>query len=179
MSYTQIANVAGMYPTFQRGASTQKPADTLIQTFIDDVAGEIDAVLTRRFGTAIAALGGFTAFITARLLDTDVTNLLEKINRYGAAAQLGDVLATFNIGSAKEMAQGFRAQYLEMLNELDARDDKGRPLASGRYDFKFDPLARIETPRPGLQAIAGGDQPAGQTAETTGSSNLFSRDRVL
>ena len=48
MGYTTIANVAGMFPTFARGTAQQKPADTLIQTYIDDVAAEINAVLVRR-----------------------------------------------------------------------------------------------------------------------------------
>ena len=62
-----------------------------------------------------------------------------------------------------------------MLNDLDARDANGKPLASGRYDHLFDPSARTETPRPGLQAIAGGDQPEGQTPRDTGSSQVFGK----
>ena len=48
MGYTTIANVAGMFPTFVRGTAQQKPADALIQTYIDDAAAEINAVLVRR-----------------------------------------------------------------------------------------------------------------------------------
>ena len=48
MSYTSVTQVAGMFPTFtQNGA--KGPSNTLIQNFIDDVAGEIDAILQRRF----------------------------------------------------------------------------------------------------------------------------------
>lgn len=173
MSYTTITNVAGMFPTFVRGGANQKPADTLIQTFIDDVAGEIDAVLQRRFNTRISSYAGFAAFIAA--LPLDATNVLEKINRYGAAGQLGDVLGTFGVAAAREMGNQFRSGYLEMLNELDARDSNGGPLASGRYDHIFDPLARTETPRPALEGIAGGEMPTNVSPTGQGLSNVFGK----
>jgi len=176
MSYTTVSNVAGMFPTFVRGSAQQKPADSLIQQYIDDVAAELDAVILRRFSEAMAgppAYSTVAAFIAA--LGTDATNITEKINRYGAAVQLGETLATFGITGARDLAKSFDAIYEEMFHELDARDDRGRPLASGAYDHLFDTLARTETPRPGLQGVAGGDQPPDQTAADLGLSNVFSK----
>jgi len=48
-------------------------------------------------------------------------------------------------------------------------------MSAGPYDHLFDPAARTETPRPGLQAVAGGDQPVDQTAQDLGMSNVFSK----
>jgi hypothetical protein len=238
MGYTTISNVAGMFPTFVRGTSQQKPADTLIQRYVDDVAAEINAVLDRRFSELILSYGAappanFQAFLAALpaasalwqagtayalgalALDTnggvqqataagtsgasapawsaipggsttdntvvwqnvtsDASRVLEKINRYGAGAQLGETLATFGIASAKDTAKNFRDEYLKMFNDLDARGDRGAPLPSGGYDHLFDALARTETPRPGLKSIAGGDQAEDQTPADTGSSQVFGK----
>ena len=125
MGYTTIANVAGMFPTFARGTAQQKPADTLIQTYIDDVAAEINAVLVRRgfVATGLAAAG------IQALLSPDAANICEMINRYGAAAQLGQTLATFGVLSAGTLAKTFADNYQRMKNDLDARDAQSRPLA--------------------------------------------------
>lgn len=238
MGYTTVQNVAGMFPFFVRGAVQQKPSDALIQRYIDDVAGEIDAVLGRRFNELIqgygpAAPANFLAFLTALpstsvlwqastayalgalALDSnggvqqvttagtsgasapnwsatpgastadstvvwqnvsgDASRILEKVNRYGAAVQLGQTLATFGLTSARSTAQCFATDYEGLLNDLDARDSKGAPLPSGRYDHLFDPQARTETPRPGLKSVAGGDQPDDQSPVDTGSSQVFGK----
>ncbi len=179
MSYTTISNVSGMFPTFARGASTQKPADTLIQTYIDDVGSELNAILDRRFAESINAspfFGSLSSWLAT--LGTDANNILEKINRYGAAAQLGETLATFGVAGARDLAKMLAQGYAKMKDDLDARDDRGRPLASGPYDHLFDPLARTESPRSVLQSrppIAGGDQPEGQTPADLGMSNVFGK----
>jgi hypothetical protein len=176
MSYTTVNEVAGMFPTFRRGTPQQNPPDSLIQTYIDDVAGDIDAALERRFNEAVQAApfnGSFAAWVAA--LPADAEDVLERINRYGAAAQLGQTLATFGVAAARELAEDCFAHYGDLLNELNARDKSGRPLSSGLYDHLFDSLARTETPRPGLEAIAGGDQPRGQTPAETGSSQVFGK----
>ncbi len=173
MSYTTIANVAGMFPSWARGTPQQKPSDTFVQQFIDDVAGEIDAVLNRRFATAIAGSASFSSYIAA--LPLDASNILEKINRYGAAAQLGEALATFGVVAARELGRAFHDEYVEMLNQLDARDTRGQALASGRYDKEFDAVARTETPRPAFQGVAGGDQDTRQTPSDAGLSNVFGK----
>ncbi len=173
MSYTTIDKVAGMFPAFQRGAATQKPSDALLQTYTDDAAGEVDAVLQRRFAQAIAQAASFAAWVAT--LSLDAVNVLEKINRYGAAAQLGETLATFGVSGARDLARQFAAEYKELLSQLDARDDHGRPLPSGWYDHLFDALARTETPRPAFQAVAGGDQDPTQTPVDQGLSNVFGK----
>jgi|SRR5579863_5936796 len=176
MSYTTVSNVAGMFPAFKRGIPQQNPTDSLIQTYVDDVAGDIDAVLQRRFGEAIQAApsnGSFAAWIAQ--LSTDAQNVLERINRYGAAAQLGQTLASFGVTAARDLAQDCQARYGELLDQLNARDKNGPLIAGGQYDHMFDPQARIETPRAGLRGVAGGDQPPSQTPKETGSSQAFGK----
>jgi hypothetical protein len=171
MGYTTVDQVAGMFPTFVRGTAQQKPSDTLIQQYIDDVAGEIDAVLTRRGFVAT----GLTDTQIQALLSAGALNICEMINRYGAARQLGETLATFGVASAREQAKSFEANYERFKNSLDARNERGEPLASGPYDKYFDPLARTETAQPALEAVAGGDQDASQTPADTGSSQVFGK----
>jgi hypothetical protein len=179
MSYTTITNVAGMFPTFVRGASTQKPSDALIQTFIDDVAGDIDAILQKRFGETINENygGSFAAFQSA--LSADALNVLEKVNRYGAAAQLSVTLATLGVIAADRLGKDFEAQYEELRSRLEARDDRGQTLGSGLYDHLFDAEARIESPRPGLEGIAGGDQARAESQREEGLSNYFGKFEKL
>ncbi len=179
MSYTTVQNVAGMFPAFVRGTPQQKPADTLIQQYIDDVAGDIDAVLQRRFGEVIrnSYSGSLAAFQTS--FSVDALNVLERINRYGAGAQLGSTLATLGVASAERLAQDFRSEYDRGLTELSATNDQGESVAGGIYDHLFDSQAATPSPRPGLQGIAGGDQPKGQTPEDQGMSNFFGKFQKL
>ena len=171
MSYTTIAQVAGMFPTFTRNGP-KGPSDTLIQNFIDDVAGEIDAILQRRFQEAYAN-PGFAAWQGCFSLDQ--LNLLEKINRYGACAQLAEVFETAGIAAAARVAKGFEDGFHELCNRLNARDANGKPLAQGGdYDYMFDPLAKVETPRAQLGGVAGGDQQPSETS-SEGSANTFKK----
>ncbi len=173
---TTVADVAAMFPAFVRGGANQKPTDAQIQTFINDVQGEIDAVLQRRFAEVISSAAGgasFSAWLAG--LSTDGVAILEKINRYGGAAQLGQVLATFGVAGARDLGKYFGEEYERMKDDLDARQPTGGPLASGPYDHLFDSQARTETPRPALKGVAGGDQPEGQTPRDRGSSQAFGR----
>lgn len=235
MSYTTVSNVAGMFPSFARGTPQQKPPDTLIQQYIDDVAGDINASLLRRFAEAIQQSGGgsFSSFLSGLLVasnlwqpstsyaaavlvldsnanpqlafvagtsgpsapawstvsgdytpdgsvtwqnvSNDACQILEKINRYGAAAQLGATMATFGVAGARDVAQSLEAEYEGLLEALNARDKSGKPLDSGLYDYLFDPQSRVQSPRPGLRGIAGGDQSSGQTPADLGMSNYFGK----
>ncbi|HUY12401.1 MAG TPA: hypothetical protein VMX16_02070 [Terriglobia bacterium] len=235
MSYTTVSNVAGMFPSFARGTPQQKPPDALIQQYIDDAAGDIDASLLRRFaetiqqnssgsfsgflsgllvasniwqpdtsyGPAVLALdsngnpqlafvagtsgttvptwstvsGGYTTdgSVTWQNVSNDASRILEKINRYGAAAQLGATLATFGMAGGRDLAQSLEVEYEGLVEALNARDKSGRPLDSGLYDYLFDPLSRVQSPRPGFRGIAGGDQPKGQTPADLGMSNFFGK----
>ena len=169
MSYTTVTQVAAMFPSFTRNGP-KGPSDTLIQTFIDDVAGEIDAILQRRFQEAFAS-SGFAAW--QGNFNTDQLNLLEKINRYGACAQLAEVFETTGIAAAARVAQGFQDEFREQCNKLNARDAEGKPLEQGGdYDFLFDPSAKVETPRPQLGGVAGGDQHPGNNASED-STDVF------
>jgi hypothetical protein len=102
-------------------------------------------------------------------------NLLEKINRYGACAQLAEVFETSGIAAAARVAKSFEDQFREMSNKLNARDADGKPQAAGGdYDYLFDPFAKVETPRSQLGGVAGGDQlPSGTVNED--SSNVFKK----
>ncbi|MGH9449825.1 MAG: hypothetical protein ACRD11_04710 [Terriglobia bacterium] len=175
MSYTTIPNVAGMFPAFQRGTPAQRPADTLIQQYIDDAAGDIDAILQKRFGEVITQtyFGSFAAFQGA--LSTDAQNALEKMNRYGAAAQLGQALATFGVAAAERLANGFQSEFQNLTGELSGTSRKLEPGAGGLYDYLFDPQSATPSPRPGLSGIAGGDQPRTETPRDVGMSNFFGK----
>jgi hypothetical protein len=175
MSYTTISNVAGMFPAFQRGTPQQKPADALIQQYIDDVAGDIDAILQRRYREIVdeSYSGSFTAFQAA--LSIDAQNVLEKINRYGAATQLGQTLATLGIASAERLANDFNSMFQSLVADLSAAGAQGEGGNGGLYDHLFDPQAATPSPRPGLSGVAGGDQPKDQTPEDLGMSNFFGK----
>lgn len=179
MSYTTITNVAGMFPTFARGTAQQKPADTLIHVYIDDAAGDIDAILQRRYGEIVSESYGssFSAFQSA--LSVDALNVLEKINRYGAAAQLGETLATFGVAAAEHLAQDFKDEYTRLLAELNATNSKSETAPGGLYDHLFDPRSATPSPRPAFEGIAGGDQPKGQTPGEAGMSNFFGKFQKL
>lgn len=171
MSYTTITQVTGMFPTFTPNGA-KGPSDPLIQNYIDDVAGEIDAILQRRFQEAFAS-SGFAAWQSA--FGADQLNLLEKINRYGACAQLAEVFETAGIAAAARVARGFADGYQALCNRLNARDAEGKPLAQGGdYDFLFDPLAKVETPRAQLGGVAGGDQYPAET-RGEGSTSVFKK----
>lgn len=172
MSYTTVDNVAGMFPAFARGIPAQKPSDTLIQQFIDDVAGDINAILQSRYGEIIEQKyeGSFAEFQAS--FSTDAQNALEKINRYGGASQLGQTLATFGVATAERLANDFRAAFTNLMEELRASDHQE---ASGIYDHLFDPQSATPSPRPGLQGVAGGDQPGDQTPGDVGMSNFFGK----
>jgi len=174
--YTTVENISGMFATFVRGIAQQKPTDSLIQTYGFDVQAEIDAILQRRFADVYAASpfnGSFSAWVAS--FSADQLDILEIINRYGAALQLGQTLASFGVAGAHDLTKFIGEQYGEKRNALDARDRNGRPLASGAYDKLFNPQARTETSEPALQGIAGGDQSVEQTPANMGSSQVFGK----
>src|ERR1051325_2398486 len=107
--FSTVENIAGMFPTFQRGISQQKPADTLIVQFGADVQSQLRAVLQRRFGEAIAAApynGTYSLWEAA--LSADALNILELVNRQGAAVQLGETLASFGVAGARDLSKMYR-----------------------------------------------------------------------
>src|SRR5690242_19656822 len=159
MSYTTADAVSAPFLDFIRGGSNQLPADAQIQTWIDDAAGEIDAVLKRRFAIVISDAASFDVWIAA--LAADATALLEKLNRYSASAELGHALGT-RVESAEKLAERLEARYDAMM----------AGLKDGDYDLLFDPDAMTADPRPGLKGIAGGDQP--DTQEDRKSTRLNS-----
>ena len=88
--------------------------------------------------------------------------VLERGNRYGAASQLGAVMASFGVQSAAKLADEYtNADWKPFCNELNAEDKNGKPKAYGMFDVLFDPLANVQTPRPVLMGVAGADQPFG------------------
>ncbi len=175
MSYTTLTSVAQMFPTFTRNGP-KGPSDTLIQQFIDDEAAEIDSILQRRFEEAISgppALGSFAAWVAA--FTSDQTDLLEKINRFGACGEMAATFGAMGVTMFAKLAAEYEAKAQTYLNRLNARDANGKPIGQGGdYDYLFDSQAKVETPRPQLGGVAGGDQMPGQNA-SEGSSNVFKK----
>ncbi len=181
--YTQVSAVAAMWPTWNksRGSPQQAPLDTDVGTWIADLTGRINAILLRRFSESISTIpysGNLVAWVAA--LPGPATALLEQVERYGAAAQLGYVLASIG-GSAGILRNAERIQkdFDKLWNDLNATNDKGESLEAGPYDKYFDPLSKIESPRPLLSATSGADQPANQTSQTLGQTALFSIHQVI
>jgi hypothetical protein len=178
MSYTTVDSVAGEFTTFARN-SAKGPSDTQIQTRIDDVAAEIDAVLLRRFQEAISAPpanGSFSSWVSA--FTTDQLNLLEKMNRLGASGALARIFQSLGLGNMVTIAKDNQVDFAQMLLKLNARDEQGKPSPQGGdYDVLFDPLAKVETPRAQMGGVAGGDQYPGQTASENDSSFFKKWDR--
>lgn len=244
MSFTNVNAVGSLFPAFIRGVTNQKPPDTIIQQFIDDIAGVIIAVLERRFSESVQ--GSFSGVLSAWMYSLGLPNLniqwqaatvfaaksviitddlpakvmatvlggtsgsaiptwpaigstvtdgsggttitwlnvgqsnqfriLERGNRYGAAAQLGVVLASYGVRSAQDLAKEYRgADWQPFIDDLNAVDKNGKPRSAGPFDFLFDPNASIASPRPGLVGIAGGDTQYGQTPDQEGISNLIGK----
>jgi hypothetical protein len=156
-AYTTVDAVCGMFGTFVRNGP-KGPSDGQIQAYIDDVGSEIDAVLERRFGEAIALMPGanfaaqFAAWVDA--FTQDQQNLVEKVNRFGACGEMGTVFAATGQLIFMKLAESYEAKYQAMLRELDGRDEKGNPKQDGgRYDKLFDPAARTPSPRPVLESF--------------------------
>ena len=102
--------------------------------------------------------------------------VLERGNRYGAASQLGAVMASFGVASASKLADEYTtADWRPFCAELNSEDMKGKPKASGLFDFLFDPLSSVQTPRPLMQGIAGADQPFGIGPIQEGVSSWFGK----
>ena len=73
---------------------------------------------------------GFTAWQAT--FGTDPLNLLEKINRYGACAQLAEVFETSGIAAAARVAKSFEDDFRALCNKLNARDADGKTAGPGR-----------------------------------------------
>jgi len=172
--YTSVVLVSQMFPTFKRGIPSQNPADSLITQIIGYIGWKINAVRQRRFGEAISDAGGFAAWQAS--LSTDALNLLEIINRQGAAAQLGSVFESLGNAAAARVAKDHQDRFREDFLELNGWDQNEKPKPQGgAYDHLFDELARTETPRPILQGVAGGDQPDDIAPGDLGQSNVFGK----
>jgi hypothetical protein len=175
MPYTTVDAVCGMFPVFQRNGN-KGPSDTLIQNYVNDIGTEIDTILMRRFQEAYQSFGptpaaAFAAW--AAQFSPEQLNKLECINRFGACAELGISFETAGIAAAARVAKTFEDKYEAELNKLNARDKNGKPLEQGGdYDFLFDNQAKVETPRPQMGGIPGGDQRPGQS---DGTSTVFKK----
>ena len=137
-------------------------------------------------GTTGTTIPAFSAVFGATTTDNTVvwTNIgqtrqlrvLERGNRYGAASQLGAILASFGVASAAKLAEEYtKADWIPFCSELNAESKSGKPKVYGAFDFLFDPKSNVQTPRPQLIAIAGADQPVGATPDTEGISAVFGK----
>jgi hypothetical protein len=180
MAYTTLDQVCAFFPGFARNGP-KGPQDADIQNWINDVTGQIDAVLQRRFQEAYQPLGttlstAFAAWVA--MFGTDQLSVLEHINHAGACAELANALVTSGIASAQRAADRFGKEYAEEIRKLNARDERGKPMTQGGYyDFLFDPIAKVETPRPQLGGIAGGDQYPSQTRDEGTTATFKKWDR--
>jgi len=158
--YTTTDNVAGMFPSFQTGIPQQRPSSDLIQQFIDDIAEELNAILYRRGFVSFGQKTVPDDIDIAEQIAPGALQVLELLNRYGAAAQLGVVLASFGITQAKLLADAYEKTYIWRKNQLAGVDANGKPLPNGgMYDKFFDPNAATPSAEPALAYIAGGDEP--------------------
>jgi hypothetical protein len=168
MSYTTVDAVCGMFPTFTRNGP-KGPSDALVETYIADVATEIDSILLRRFQEAIAlapANGSFAAWTAA--FSAEQLNKLECINRFGACSELAIVFETAGISAAARVAKTFEDKYQREIYALDGRDEQGRDLRTGGpYDKLFNPNARSISVEPDFFGVAGGDQPRQKDQDVT------------
>jgi len=102
--------------------------------------------------------------------------VLERGNRYGAAAQLGVVLAAYGVKNVADLADEYaKTDWEPFKRELNAENKDGKPLPYGPYDYLFDPEASVQTPRPLLQFVAGGDMPVGVAPAQEGLGVAFSK----
>jgi hypothetical protein len=174
MSYTTVDAVCAMFPAFTRNGP-KGPSDTTIQFWVDDIASDIRAILQRRFEEAWRA-SGYAAWEAS--LNADQVCIAEKINRYGACAQLATAFETAGITAAARVAKDFGEVYEAELNKLNARDKNGKPVPQGGdYDYLFDSQAKVETPRPQLGGVSGGDQQPGQSGSEGGQVIFKKYDR--
>lgn len=172
MAYTTVDQVAAMFPGFERNAANSVQ-DSTIQVSIDDVAGEINAVLVRRFAEAV---GSLTLAAWLATLSIDAVNLLEIINRRGAGGELAEAFAAYGMGVFSKLAAGYGDKAQAMLHELNAEFADGKPKPQGgMYDKLFDPLAKTATPRAQLGGVAGGEMPDNETAQDEGLSDYFEK----
>jgi hypothetical protein len=160
VSFTTVDAVAAHYPGFQRGVTNQNPSDAQIQTWIDNQAARI---------TAIVAARGFdlTGLETA---NPQAYAVLALINENGAAADLGDAL--FSLLGPGTSAQGWanpntlRKSFENMITEL----------SQGTYDKLFVSAARTEDVYPAFGGIAG--QETDPSDPETDSNLLFRKNDV-
>jgi hypothetical protein len=102
--------------------------------------------------------------------------VLERGNRYGAASQLGAIMASFGVAAAAKLAEEYKkADWEPFCLELNAETRNGKAKAYGLFDFLFDPLANVQTPRPLLAGVAGADQPYGIAPAQEGISSLMGK----
>jgi len=139
MSFTTIDAVAAHYPGFQRGVTNQNPADTQIQTWIDNQAARI---------TALAAARGYDLADLAAA-NPQAQALLALMNENGAAADLGDALFSM-------LGPGVAAQSWANPNTLrKSLENMLSELGQGAYDKLFVSAARTGDVYPAFGGIAG------------------------
>ncbi len=153
MGYTTVDNIAAMFPGFARNAAGSVQ-DTTIQLYVDGIAGDIDAVLQRRFSESITTAGSYAAWQAA--LQPGALNVLERINRAGGAGQMADALEVSQSPGFAVIAKNLGKDYDDLIAELNAETPTGKPKpGGGRYDALFDSLSAHPTARPLLGGYPG------------------------
>jgi hypothetical protein len=105
--------------------------------------------------------------------------VLERGNRYGAAGQLGEIFASFGVSNAAAIGRHYLdTDWALFIQELNSVDGRGQAKQFGAFDVLFDPLANVSSPRPGLLAIAGADQPWGVGPAQEGLGAYFGKSSI-
>ena len=100
MSFTTIDAIAAHYPGFQRGVTNQNPADTQIQSWIDNQAARITARATAR-GYDLTSLAAAQGWANPNTLRKSFENMLSELGQgaydklFVASARTGDVYPAF------------------------------------------------------------------------------------
>jgi len=165
MAYTDIDLVCSLFPTFKRGTPQQNPQDSVIETYLENDASKLRGKLLRRFEESFAAsnLPTVDAWLAGLPQAQDAHNVLEELNRHGAAVALVDVFAAYGVSGVRDLAAKILVpKYQELVAAFDR----------GEHDKLFDPLARGVTPRPLFQGI-GGAETDRSTPEDRGEDRKF------
>jgi hypothetical protein len=139
-AWTTLDEVVGEVPGFQRGGQIK---DVQINTWIRSVAQEIAAEMMRR-GLSLDPTTWQPAGSAAQ---PDPADVLEMINRMGAAARLAAAIGSQFATGENEwgVSKNLGAAYLRQL----------AALRNGDYDKFFDPAAATVDPEPTLDTSTG------------------------
>jgi hypothetical protein len=167
-SFCTPDDVCQQFPVFKRN-QPNSVQDAAVQNWLDDATAYIYSLFLAR-----------NINLTAFTLTTMQLIILRKLARESGTRDLAAVL---RYTTAKIDMGAFGASQNDPRSPLTAsrfRDGRFDEITCGMYDALFSPAtARHISITPGIKgSVAGGDQPADQTAQSSGMSNAFSKQQV-